>query len=64
VHRTSAGAAHTFGEGGPNGGFGVWWLFPPIPALAGNAIPLGTACENATNLRKYQGVFFNTSQLT
>jgi len=30
-------AARTFGEGGPNGGFGVWWLCPPIPALAGNA---------------------------
>jgi len=29
--------AHTFGEGGPNGGFGVWWLCPPHPALAGNA---------------------------
>jgi hypothetical protein len=22
---------------GPNGGFGVWQLFPPNPALAGNA---------------------------
>jgi len=30
-----------FGVAAPNGGFGVWWLCPPIPALAGNAIPLG-----------------------
>jgi len=21
----------------PNGGFGVWWFFPLIPALVGNA---------------------------
>jgi hypothetical protein len=27
----------TFGDSGPNGGFGVWWLYPPNPALAGNA---------------------------
>jgi hypothetical protein len=37
VHRTSAGAAHTFSEAAPNGGFGVWRLCPPNPALAGNA---------------------------
>jgi hypothetical protein len=29
--------ARTFGEAAPNGGFGVWWLFPSSPALAGNA---------------------------
>jgi hypothetical protein len=29
--------AHTFGEATPNGGFGVWWLCLPHPALAGNA---------------------------
>jgi len=29
--------AHTFREAAPNGGFGVWWLCPPNPALAGNA---------------------------
>ena len=28
--------AHTFGEAAPNDGFGVWWLRPPHPALAGN----------------------------
>jgi len=27
----------TFRESGPNGGFGLWWLYPPHPALAGNA---------------------------
>ena len=26
LHRTSAGAARTFGEAAPRGGFGVWWL--------------------------------------
>jgi len=26
-----------FREAAPNGGFGVWWLSPPNPALAGNA---------------------------
>jgi len=26
-----------FREEAPNGGFGVWWLSPPNPALAGNA---------------------------
>jgi tetratricopeptide (TPR) repeat protein len=31
------GFARTCGEGGPNGGFGVWWFLPPNPALAGNA---------------------------
>jgi hypothetical protein len=31
------GFARTFGTPAPNGGFGVWWLFPPNPALAGNA---------------------------
>jgi len=47
--------AHTFGEGGPNGGFGVWRFFPPNPALAGtpqracgaNRLPLG-ACRKET----------------
>jgi predicted kinase len=29
----------------PNGGFGVWWLFPPSPALAGNA------CCSAARMR-------------
>jgi hypothetical protein len=29
--------AHTFGVAAPNGGFGIWWLFSPNPALAGNA---------------------------
>jgi hypothetical protein len=29
--------AHTFGILALNGGFGVWWLSPPTPALAGNA---------------------------
>jgi hypothetical protein len=37
VHRTSAGVPPHFRDSGPNGGFGVWWLCPPIPALAGNA---------------------------
>jgi hypothetical protein len=37
VHRTSAGIRPHFRGSGPNGGFGVWWLYPPIPALAGNA---------------------------
>jgi len=31
------GVARTFGLAAPNGGFGVWWFFPPTPALAGNA---------------------------
>jgi hypothetical protein len=26
-----------FWVSGPNGGFGIWWFFPPNPALAGNA---------------------------
>jgi hypothetical protein len=26
----------TFREVAPNGGFGVWWLSPPISTLAGN----------------------------
>jgi hypothetical protein len=29
--------ARTFREAAPRGGFGVWWFFPPNPALAGNA---------------------------
>ena len=29
--------AHTFGVSAPTGGFGVWWLCPPNPALASNA---------------------------
>ena len=29
--------AHTFGVAAPRGGFGVWWLRSPSPALAGNA---------------------------
>jgi hypothetical protein len=37
VHRTSAGVRRTFSEAAPRGGFGVWWLCPPNPALAGNA---------------------------
>jgi len=37
VHRTSAGRWPHFQISGPNGGFGVWWFFPPSPALAGNA---------------------------
>jgi hypothetical protein len=37
AYRTSAGAAHTFREAAPIGGFGVWWLCPPHPALAGTA---------------------------
>jgi hypothetical protein len=37
VHRTSAGRARTFREAAPRGGFGVWRLFQPHPALAGNA---------------------------
>jgi hypothetical protein len=32
----------TFREAAPSGGFGVWWLYPPNPALAGNALPLGS----------------------
>jgi len=36
VHRTSAGIRPHFRDSAPNGGFGVWWLFPPNPALAGN----------------------------
>jgi hypothetical protein len=31
------GFTHTFGDDAQSGGFGVWWLFPPNPALAGNA---------------------------
>jgi hypothetical protein len=38
--RISAGVRHTFREAAPNGGFGVWRLHPPNPALAGNACPL------------------------
>jgi hypothetical protein len=45
VHRTSAGAAHTFGDSGPNGGFGVWRFFPPNPALAGNACRWAVICD-------------------
>jgi hypothetical protein len=37
VHRTSAGRCPHFRDSGPNGGFGVWWLCLPSPALAGNA---------------------------
>jgi hypothetical protein len=37
VHRTSAGVRPHLRDSGPNGGFGVWWLYPPNPALAGNA---------------------------
>ena len=37
MHRTSAGRCPHFRVSGPNGGFGVWWLSPPTPALAGNA---------------------------
>jgi hypothetical protein len=37
--RISAGVRHTFREAAPNGGFGVWRLHPPNPALAGNACP-------------------------
>jgi len=37
VHRTSAGRWPHFQVSGPNGGFGVWRLYPPNPALAGNA---------------------------
>ena len=29
------GHSPTLSGFGPNGGFGVWWLCPPIPALAG-----------------------------
>jgi hypothetical protein len=35
-------------DSGPNGGFGVWWLCPPIPALAGNASPLGANLSQIT----------------
>ena len=27
--------AHTFEKAAPRGGFGIWWLYPPNPALAG-----------------------------
>ena len=37
MHRISAGIRPHFRDSGPNGGFGIWWLFPPNPALAGNA---------------------------
>jgi len=37
VHRTSAGVRPHFRDSGPNGGFGIWWFCPLIPALAGNA---------------------------
>jgi hypothetical protein len=37
VHRTSEGHYPHFRGVCLNGGFGVWWLFPPNPALAGNA---------------------------
>ena len=37
--------ARTFGEAAPRGGFGVWWLHPPIPALAGNACRWALPCK-------------------
>jgi len=37
VHRTSAGICPHFRGFCLNGGFGVWWFFPPNPTLAGNA---------------------------
>jgi len=38
--------AHTFREAAPKGGFGVWWLCPPIPALAGNACRWAVVLQN------------------
>jgi demethylmenaquinone methyltransferase / 2-methoxy-6-polyprenyl-1,4-benzoquinol methylase len=35
MHRTNAGFRPHFRDSAPNGGFGVWGLFQPIPALAG-----------------------------
>lgn len=37
MHRTSADIHPYFRGRGPNGGLGVWWLCPPLPAFAGNA---------------------------
>jgi hypothetical protein len=42
--------AHTFRVAAPNGGFGVWWFCPPIPALAGNACRWALALANGINL--------------
>ena len=43
MHRTSAGILPHFRGVCSEGGFGVWWFYPPNPALAGNASPLGHA---------------------
>jgi hypothetical protein len=45
VHRTSAGIRPHFRGFSPNGGFGVWWLCPPHPALAGNASRWARPCK-------------------
>jgi len=37
VHADKCGLCPHFWGFSPNGGFGVWWFFPPNPALAGNA---------------------------
>jgi len=53
VHRTSAGAAHTFGILAlPKGGFGVWGFCPPNPALAGNACRWALALKKFTEIAK------------
>jgi hypothetical protein len=47
MHQTGAGTAHTFVILFLRAGFGVWWLFPPNPALADNASPLGgLSCQH------------------
>jgi hypothetical protein len=37
MQRTSEVIRPHFWGFSPNGGFGIWWFFPPNPALAGNA---------------------------
>ena len=38
----------------PNGGFGVWWFFPPHPALAGNASRKGLRFVQITMTKSYR----------
>jgi len=56
VHRTSVGVRPRFRGSGPNGGFGVWWLCPPGPALAGNASRWAAYVKSIYKLSQKQGV--------
>ena len=49
--------AHTFREAAPNGGFGVWWLCPPNPALAGNACRWAAGRVKSEGWRRKNGSF-------